>query len=399
MKRLLQIDSCLCVGSTGHISESIAQLAQQDGWECYIIHGARYVKRPSCMKDIQTGTIMDEYIHYAESLLLDNHGLASRQNTKRIIEEIKKIKPDLIQLHCIHGYYINYRILFEYLNSTQIPIVWTFHDCWAFTGHCAHFITAKCERWQTQCHDCPLTKDYPTALIDRSTRNYYLKKQLFNANNNLHIVPVSDWLGGLVQKSFLKRKPIRIIKNGIDLNVFKPLNINKDNSYTVLGVASTWDDTKGLKDFYKLREFLPQKKYKIILVGLTNKQIGKLPENIIGITKTDSVQTLAKLYSQANVFVNPTYADTYPTTNLEAIACGTPVVTYDTGGSPESINKDTGIVVKQGDINGLAEAIQDVCKKEKSIYKERCRTWAEQHFDMHQCFKEYIKLYKEIVSR
>ena len=205
-KRLLQIDSCLVTGSTGRITESVAQLAKSQGWDCYIVHGGRYVKRPSCMKDIQSVSPTGEYVHYAESLLFDNHGLASRRATRKVIEQIKQIKPDVVQLHCVHGYYLNYKILFEYLNSTNIPVVWTFHDCWAFTGHCAHFVTVGCKKWKTECHDCPLKGDYPKSFVDCSKRNYKLKKKLFTANENLHIVPVSDWMAGFVRESFLKNK-------------------------------------------------------------------------------------------------------------------------------------------------------------------------------------------------
>ena len=172
MKRLLQIDTCLGIGSTGRITESIAMLAQTQGWECYIVHGGRYVKRPSCMKDIQTVSIMGEYLHFAESLFFDNHGLASRAATRRVVEQIKKIKPDVIHLHCIHGYYLNYKILFEYLQMVDTPIVWTFHDCWAFTGHCAYFDSINCEKWVSGCFDCDLKRTYPSSVIlDRSRRN------------------------------------------------------------------------------------------------------------------------------------------------------------------------------------------------------------------------------------
>ena len=170
-KRLLQIDSCLNMLSTGRITESIGKLAIDRGWECYIIHGARFVRPGSCMHAIQAVSKLGEYAHYAESLMLDNHGLASRRAAKKIVEQIKQINPDIIQLHCVHGYYMNYKILFEYLNTTRIPVVWTFHDCWAFTGHCAHFVTVGCEKWKTECFDCPLKGDYPKTIIDNSKRN------------------------------------------------------------------------------------------------------------------------------------------------------------------------------------------------------------------------------------
>lgn len=401
-KRLLQIDTCLGVGSTGRITESIAQLAQSQGWECYIIHGARYVKRPSCMKDIQTVSKLGEYLHYAESLLFDNHGLASRCATKRVVEEIKKIKPDVIQLHCVHGYYLNYKILFEYLNTTNIPVVWTFHDCWAFTGHCAHFVTAGCEKWKTECHDCPLKGDYPKSLVDRSSKNYYLKKWLFTANKKIHIVPASDWLDGFVKQSFLKDKETVVIKNGVDLTVFHPSDKRQRDKFRILGVSGVWYKEKGLYDFYQLRELLDKEHFEIVLVGLSKDQLKELPDGLIGIEHTESVQELAELYSSSDVFVNPTYADTFPTVNLEALACGTPVITYRTGGSPEAVSEETGWVLEQGDVKGIAEIIKKLAsnsQKEVEYQRNDCRNRAIQEFDRNTCFEKYVQLYERLLER
>lgn len=399
-KKLLQIDSCLVTGSTGRITESVAQLAQSRGWECYIVHGGRYVKRPSCMKDIQSVSPSGEYLHYAESLLFDNHGLASRRATRKVVEQIKQIKPDVVQLHCVHGYYLNYKILFEYLNSTNIPVVWTFHDCWAFTGHCAHFVTAGCEKWKTGCYDCPLKGDYPKSFVDCSKRNYYLKKQLFSANQNLHIVPVSDWMAGFVRESFLKDKDIQVIKNGVDLNIFKPGTPN-DGKKRILGVSGVWNKDKGLYDFHRLRELLNPNDYEIVLVGLSKEQVKELPKGITGIEHTESVQELAELYSSATAFVNPTYADTFPTVNLEALACGIPVITYRTGGSPEAVTPETGWIVEQGNVDAVIKIIKNLTSKEKeyiNVQRQACRIRAELEFDKNKCFEKYLKLYNSLIK-
>lgn len=400
MKKILQIDSCLVIGSTGRITESVGRIALQQGWECYIVHGGRYVKRPSCMKDIQSVSPIGEYLHYAESLLRDNHGLASRRATRKVVEEIKRIQPDIVQLHCVHGYYLNYKILFEYLNTTNIQVVWTFHDCWAFTGHCAHFVTAGCEKWKTGCYDCPLKGEYPKSLIDRSLRNYELKKKLFGDNKNLHIVPVSDWMAGFVKESFLKDKSMTVIKNGVDLNVFKPADVETNGKIRILGVSGVWNKGKGLYDFYRLRELLDEK-YEIILVGLNKEQLKELPTGIIGIEHTESVQELAQLYSSASVFVNPTYADTFPTVNLESLACGTPVITYRTGGSPEAVTPETGWVVEQGDVEGIASIVKSLELKDNSeiaAQRAACRKRAEQEFDKNKCFEKYVELYNQLIK-
>ncbi len=395
MPKLFQIDSCLNMLSTGRITESIGHLAKEKGWNCYIAHGARYARPGSCMQSIQAVSKCGEYAHFAESILFDNHGLASRNSTKAVIEQIKQINPDIIQLHCVHGYYMNYKLLFEYLNTTNIPVVWTFHDCWAFTGHCAHFVTAGCEKWKNEgCHDCPLKGDYPKSFIDRSSRNFRLKKELFSANQNLHVVAVSEWLASFTLESFLGNKDIRVINNGVDINVFKPYGEKSSGRFKIIGVASVWNKGKGLYDFYKLRESLPTE-FDITLIGLTVEQIKNLPQGIMGISRTDSVDQLAQLYSKANVLVNPTYADSFPTVNMEALACGTPVITYRTGGSPEIIDEKTGIVIEQGDIEGLITAIKRM--KNQPLSQDECRNRAVTLYDKDKRFADYVNLYESLI--
>ncbi len=397
--RLLQIDTCLGTGSTGRITESIARLAQQQGWECFIVHGARFVKRPSCMQDIQSVSKLGEYVHYVEGLFFDNHGLSSRRATKNVIKRISEIKPDIIHLHCIHGYYLNYKILFDYLNRTTIPVVWTFHDCWAFTGHCAHFVTVACEKWKIQCENCPRKSAYPKSFVDYSHRNYALKKELFTANENLHIVPVSEWLADLTKESFFKDKDIRVIHNGIDVSVFKPVEQPQGDKVRILGVSGVWTKSKGFEDFFNLRELLDEKQFEIVLVGLSKEQKASLPDGIIGITHTESIGELASLYASANVFFNPTYADTFPTVNIEALACGTPVLTYRTGGSPEAVTEETGWVVEQGDLESAVSIIKGLAlKDENELNKMRlaCRERAITVFDKDRCFAKYLEFYKEL---
>lgn len=397
MPKLLQINSTVNWGSTGKIAEQIGTRAMANGWESYIAYG-RYAN-PSQSKIIKIGSKWSLFLHLIESILLGNHGLASRVATKKLIKQIEKIKPDIIHLHNIHGYYINYKILFEYLNSTNIPVVWTLHDCWSFTGHCAHFDCYNCEAWKIQCQNCPALNAYPKTIIDTTRDTYILKKDLFVKNNNLYIVPVSLWLESFIRNSFLKDKKIQTIHNGIDLSAFSPQppkgNISAN---TILGVASQWSKQKGLDDFIIMRKLLPEDKYNIILIGLNDKQIKNLPTGITGIRRTQNTQELAQYYSSATVFINPTYSDNYPTTNLEAMACGTPVITYRTGGSPESICNETGFVVEQGDVSGIITAIQEIEAKGKDFYSDKCRKHAMQYFDKDKCFAKYIQLYNEILN-
>ena len=358
MSKLLQINVTANWGSTGKIAESIGLSAINKGWESYIAYG-RY-SNPSRSQMISIGTLLDTYWHYGVQRIMDNEGLCSTQATKNLVREIQRIKPDVVQLHNIHDHYLNYRILFEYLNLTNIKVVWTFHDCWAFTGHCFHFVTKGCEKWKTGCHHCPLRNEYPKTLLDNSRRNYELKEKLFTANKNLTIVPCSEWMEGFVKESFFKDKKITTIHNGVDVDTFAPIPSHQRNDkFRIIAVSSVWTKAKGLFDIYKLREMLPVE-IEIMMVGLSEEQLKSLPGGIKGIQRTQNVQELVRLYNEADVLINPTYADTFPTVNLEALACGTPVITYQTGGSPEAVDEKTGFVIPQGDVPALLKAILKV---------------------------------------
>lgn len=396
MPKLLQINITANWGSTGKIAESIGIAAMNSGWDSYVAYG-RWCN-PSHSHLIKVGGRWGKYFHFAEQSVCDNEGLCSRSATRRLIRQIEELKPDIVHLHNIHDHYLNYNILFEYLNQTGVKVVWTFHDCWAFTGHCFHFVTKDCMRWKTGCYSCPMKNVLPKTILDRSRENYELKKRLFGGCKNLTIVPVSDWMAGFVRQSFLKDKRIEVIKNGVDLNVFRPLEkMEEEGAFRVLAVSSVWNKEKGLYDIFKLRELLPDN-YQITIVGLTTKQVEELPSGIKGIQRTQNVQELVQLYSDSDVLINPTYADTFPTVNLEALACGTPVITYRTGGSPEAISDETGCVVEQGDTNALAASVENVCLRGKLHFVEACRKRAETYFDKDKCFEKYVKLYEELIK-
>lgn len=393
---ILQINTVVNSGSTGRIAEEVGLEVMSQGYNSFISYGRG--KRPSDSELIKIGDKKDVYLHGVRTLLLDEHGLGSNRATRTAISEIKKIKPDIIHLHNIHGYYINYQILFQYIKLGSIPVVWTFHDCWPFTGHCVYFDLVGCTKWKIHCNKCPLTNSYPRSFRDRSFKNFDDKKEAFLNVKNLTIVTPSNWLKGLVKESFLKDYPIQTINNGIDLKRFYPPE-KKVNHKIVLGVASIWSNRKGLADFVKLREILNEE-VKIVLIGLSKAQIKNLPQNILGLSKTESVEELSKWYQKASVFVNPTYLDNFPTTNLEALACGSPVVTYNTGGSPESITSEIGEVVEKGDINLLEKAIN------RFLYREDlrglmlvCRSHALRYFNKEDRYKEYLSIYNRIDAR
>lgn len=386
--KLLQLNATANWGSTGKIAEGIGLAAMRRGWESAIAYG-RY-SNPSQSELIKVGDKWEVYGHYAKAKLLDGEGLGSRNPTRRLIKQIKDYSPDIIHLHNIHDHWLNYLLLFEYLKSVDTPIVWTFHDCWAFTGGCGYFDSVGCEKWKTECVNCPSHRTF----IDNSKRNFILKQNLFlQFKDRLTIVPVSDWLADLVKESFLKECDIEVIKNGIDINVFHK---SAEKRKVVLGVALPWSARKGLDDAIALRNLLPQD-YEIKLIGLTPKQISSLPSGVVGIERTQNVHQLAEEYSKASVFINPSYEDNFPTVNLEALACGTPVVTYRTGGSPEAVDEKTGIVVDKGDVNALAYAVKHVIH-DRPFRAEDCRERAVINFNKDTQFGKYIDLYENILT-
>lgn len=405
MKTIFQINAVVNSGSTGRIAEEIGRLAMDCEWDSYIAYG-RWAN-VSQSKLIHIGNRLDVYVHGFISRFFDKHGFGSVRATKRLIKQIEKINPSVVHLHNIHGYYVNMEILFNYLSASGVPVVWTLHDCWTMTGHCSYFTFIGCERWKSGCFDCPQLKSYPASFFaDRSKQNYQDKERFFNMITNLTLVPVSNWLASITKESFLRNNNIVRIYNGIDTEVFSPkangLEVKKrlciETKFMILGVASVWSKRKGLDDFIQLRSRLTDE-YSIVLVGLSKKQILNLPNGVIGISSTENTAQLADLYSAADVFLNPTWEDNFPTTNLEALASGTPIITYCTGGSVEAVINEIGYIVKQGDIQGLADMVEVVRKKTKAFYSENCRSCATTFFRKEDRYAEYIQLYEKIINQ
>lgn len=335
------------------------------------------------------------------NVLLDRitgrHNMHSKIATERLLKVISGFKPDIIQLHNLHEAYINLPMLFKYIKKHNIKTVWTLHDCWAFTGHCPYFDIVGCNKWKTGCYGCPQYKEYPKSLFDNSKIMYRLKRKWFTGVENMTIVTPSEWLASLVKESYLKDYPVKVINNGIDLNVFKPTESDfrekyaLENKYIVLGVAFGWGRRKGLDVFVELAERLDKVKYKIVLVGTDDNVDKLLPDNIISIHRTQSQTELAEIYAAADVFANPTREENYPTVNMEAIACGTPVVTFNTGGSPEMLDETCGAAVAKDDTDAMYNEIVRICETEP--YSEEACLKKARRFDMNERFKEYYDLY------
>jgi Glycosyltransferase len=396
-KVVLHVNSFL-VGSTGNIMRAIATTAENYNFKSFVAYpSSRTNNKVKLKNSIKIGNIVDRNIHLSRSYLSGYDGRYSVSVTRRFLKYVDKIRPDIIHLHNLHNCYINIELLFEYIKKNNISIIWTLHDCWSFTGHCPHYKAVNCNKWQTECFECPQYKQYPASRTDKSKEMYKLKKSWFTDVEKMIIVTPSDWLKGQVKKSFLSEYQVEVINNGIDLSVFKPTVSNfrdKNDLYDkkiILGVASPWSEKKGLNIFIKLSEMLGES-YKIVLVGLTDIQISKLPEDILGLPKTNNQIELAEIYSAADIFLNPTYEDTFPTTNLEAMACGTPIVTFNTGGSVEVINEYTGRVVENNNLSNLRKEIETLMIEGKNTYFNERLNNATKYINKNK-YKEYIDLY------
>lgn len=393
--KILQINSVCGVGSTGRIATDLYKVIEEAGHECVIAYGRGTA--PEGIKTIKIGTNFDNYMHVAKTRIFDKHGFGSTKATKEFIKKVEEYNPDVIHLHNIHGYYINIEILFEYLKRANKKVIWTLHDCWSFTGHCAYFDYVGCDKWKNGCKECPQKKEYPNSLlIDNSEWNFNKKKDIFTGVRDLTIVTPSKWLARLVKESYLSEYKVKVINNGIDLDVFKPTKSDfrerygLEDKFIVLGVASVWDRRKGLNYLVELSQKLDDN-YKVIVVGVTEKQKEQLPKNVIGITKTNNVKELVEIYSAADVFVNPTLEDNFPTTNLEALACGTPIITFNTGGSPECIDITCGEIIAKGDIDKLLNIIKSSI--ENDMRKYRCVEMARKFYNKNKNYFKYTIIY------
>lgn len=408
MKKLLQINTCI-TQSTGRIAQQIGETAISDGWESYIAYPARAQKVESKSHLLVIGNKYDQYLHALLSRAFDCCGLLSQKATERLIGKIEQIKPNVIHLHNIHGYYLNFPILFDYLKKSRIPVVWTIHDCWAFTGHCVHYTCVSCMRWKTGCHDCPRKKSYPSSLLlDCSKRNYNQKKKAYEEMPNLTLVPVSYWLGHEISQSMLGKYSIHVIQNGIDINVFSPRKNSVETvrkkyglggKYVVLGVATGWSEEVGLSTFFRLRKQLSDD-FMIVMVGCTPELSNQFPKGIIGIPRTNNVDELAEIYTAADILFNGSYQETFGLVTAEALSCGTPVIVYNSTACPEIVTKETGYIVESKNEQQVLNCIlkdfeqPQIEKIKRSI---KCRAYAVSHFDKNQKYKEYLKIYNEIL--
>ena len=391
--RILEINT-VNFGSTGHIMLRIADLARSEGHEAVCSFYARRNK-PADENTIYIGNKNSHNLHKKFSKYTGYNGRLSIISTWNFLRKVKKFKPDIIHIHNLHDRFINVPMLFKFIKKNNIKVIWTLHDCWSFTGQCVHFTIAGCDKWKTGCHDCPQIHVYPASNVDRTKKMWELKKKWFTGVKDMTIVTPSVWLSNLVKESYLKDYPVKVINNGIDLGVFKPtesdfrVKHDLDGKFIILGAASIWETRKGIDVFIELAKRLDDR-FKIVLVGTNDEDDKILPDNIISIHRTSDRKELAEIYSSADLFFNPTREENYPTVNMESIACGTPVMTFKTGGSPEIIDDKTGVVVEDN-IDVIEQKIMNIYETRPfklSDLEERAK-----NFSADDKFAQYLRLF------
>ena len=400
--KILELNTFAGIGSTGRIALDIAQYAAGRGDETIIGFGAGNAPPDAEVFAMRIGGKPGRKWHAMLRKFADAEGYGSLAATRRLIAFLKTWKPDVVHLHNLHGCYLNHAMLFRYLKKTNIPVVWTLHDCWPFTGHCAYFDYARCGRWKTQCHHCPQQRSYPTCIgLDGSKRNYRRKGKLFAGLPNLTLVTPCQWLANLLPDSFLRNVPVRVVYNGVDREQFRPRHsdirtrYNIEAPYVALAVASEWEARKGYAYLAEIANRLSGK-CQLVVIGLAQRQIEEMPKNVVALPRTASLRELTQWYNAADCVINPTLEDNMPLVNLEALACGTPVATFATGGCPEAINASCGAVVPKGDVDALAVATLALCAQ-KHAMQAACFAQAEQ-FDAQTAAEAYHVLYRELLA-
>lgn len=397
--RILLINSVCGVKSTGRICTDLAEVAERAGHTVKIAYGRERVPKKYEKYAVRIGTDAGVKLHAGLARIFDNAGFCSKSATKKFLKWVDSYKPDLVHLHNIHGYYLHVGLLFAYLKEKNIPVVWSLHDCWSFTGHCGHFHHAGCEKWLTGCYACAHKKEYPTTLLfDHSKRNYNRKKALFTGVRNLTLAVPSVWLAETAKRSYLGEYPVCRIPFGIDLDTFKPTESDFRERYglqdkkIVLGVATAWSKKKGIDDFAALAKRLNED-YKIVLVGVDKDTVATLPKSILCLPRTNSIKELAEIYSSADVFFNPSVEETMGLTTVEALACGTPAIVYNQTAVPETVDDKSGIVLPCS-IEGFENAYERATALRKEDILARARL-----YEKEERYEEYLQLYEDCIRK
>lgn len=397
--RVLQINAVINKGSTGTIARDICKAVSRYGGEGFFASQ----ENAQAYNEFTVGKPIDYKLHALFSRITGLQGYASKASTRTLLCWIEQIQPDIIHIHNIHNNYIHLPMLFTFIAEKKIHTVVTLHDSWMLTGKCMHFLKYGCSKWKTGCCSCPAQKkEIPSLFVDNSHKVWSDRKKYIGENPYVRIVGCSEWITHAALESVLKERVVGTIHNGVDLEVFRPTKntirqeLSISDNYVILGMANKWLAPENEETY---RAFIPQLREDeiLVLVGCSLEQIKKLPAKVIGIPFVTEKTRLAQCYSMADVFVNTTKVDTFPTVNLEALACGIPVVTYDSGGASETIDSKTGYTVPYGDVQKLRESIDHLKNIDRQKQKGNCIDRAKRYFDCTRCYDDYISLYRRIL--
>ncbi len=393
--KVLQINVTYQFGSTGKIVEALHQALSEQGHESHVLYGRHFDQN---MKNIaQIGGRFSLWMHGLKTRIFDRHGFGSKHATRKALKDIHLKSFDVIHLHNLHGYYLNIDILFKEIKKHQIPVIWTLHDAWSYTGHCFGYQTVSCQKWQTSCHDCPQKGYYPKSFVfDASNKNFNDKKSLYADYKHMTLVSPSTYYFNEVEKSFLKHHPKKVIHNGIKLDEFTQGLVNINDKFKILAVASIWEKRKGLDDLIQLSKRLDPSSYEITVIGKIPKH-HQLPSTIKHVERTENKEVLIKYYQESDLFVNLSTEDNLPTTTIEALACGLPVLTYDTGGARDLVNETCGIVLSTHEMRDVTKAIDQIRQKGKAHYQPYSIAQSKK-FDQKEMIQAYLNLYQEVIK-
>lgn len=390
--KIVQINATCGSGSTGKICVAVSKLLTEKGIENYILYAVGSSTYPLGIKYMEDREIR---LQALRARIFGNYGFQAKAATKRLLAELERISPDIVHLHNLHSHNVHLGMLFTWLKEKKIKVYWTFHDCWAFTGYCPHYDMIGCDRWKTGgCKACP-QKGHFSWFFDRSSHLFGQKKALFTGLD-LTVITPSHWLAEQVKQSFLGECEIKVIHNGIDLSIFYPRESDfrkkhhLEDKFIVLGVAFDWGVRKGLDVFVELSRRLDDR-FKIVLVGTNDKVDGQLPDNILSIHRTQNQAELAEIYTAADLFANATREENFPTVHMEALACGTPILTFNTGGSAEMLDETCGTWVPKNDVQGMADRILQI-RENRPFSAAQCIEQA-QKFRAEDKFEDYAALY------
>lgn len=405
MAKKIAAINCTILGGGGKVMLNVAALCRKYGFEYYTFSPYSNIENPEFNSYFVSK--LEHRLNSYISQVVGYDNAIFKIGTKRLINRLKIINPDIIHIHGLHNWYVDYKMLFAYIKEKNIPVVWTQHDCWSFTGKCTHFTAANCNKWKTGCSKCPILNEYPKSLVDNTKYMYNLKNRIFNSLDDLTIVSVSKWIQSQVKMSFLKKYRSVVIENGVDIKRYSYTQselrkkYNLENKFIILGIANNFSEKKGINDFLELSENMKNHDdYKIVLIGIPDSLMSKCKEHdILAIPRTQNIEEIVEWYSTANVFFNPSIEESFGLVTIEAMSCGTPVIVYNSTASPELVKDTRCYCVEPRNLNKVISCINEIQLNGREYYSEICIKKVHENYSEHSQYNKYIRIYEDILIK